>query len=271
MTISGGTVGPSLNIFGASEVNISGGTVGSGFRAFDSAAVRLNGREDGDSFYAIDDVTVTVSDGAIGRGFSVTSSKVEMTGGSIDTGFLATNSQVRISGGTVADLSVANGSRAELSDTTVLGGALFVDVGGVATVLGGTVNRANVAGELNLSGGLLEGSLRIAPNGALNLVGRFFELDGVSLDSLTPREPFRINNRNVELSGILADGSAFSFDLNGLNRPTGDYFDAAATLTVTLIPEPRAWQIAILGGLSLFLQRTPRAARSNTPPYRCTK
>ena len=38
--------------------------------------------------------------------------------------------------------------------------------------------------------------------------------------------------------GLLADGSAFSFDLNSNYRPGEDYFNKRSTLTVTLVSFP---------------------------------
>ena len=55
-------------------------------------------------------------------------------------------------------------------------------------------------------------------------------------DSLTIGDAFTIVNRNVTLSGLLADGSPFSFDLLTGNRFSREYFDPDATLTVTLVP-----------------------------------
>jgi hypothetical protein len=276
-------------------------------------------------FHAAGQVTVTVSDGAIGQSFTASSSTVEMTGGSIGAGFQATdNSRVQIAGGTLGSLIVINGSRAELSGNMRLAGNSVINTGGVMSVSGGTVNGyiQVVAGELNISGGAIEGPLQVGPDGAVNLLGRSFELNGVSLDSLTLHEPFTIEDRNVVLSGVLADGSAFSFDLNSVSPTSGDYFDAMALLTVSLIlpgdfnndglvdaadyvawrkglgaemrlpgdttpgavtsadfqvwrsnygaampasasaksvvPEPTAWQIAILGGFALRRRIRPR-------------
>jgi hypothetical protein len=242
---------------------------------------------------------------------------------------------VQISGGTLGSLSVANGSRAELSGNMRLAGNSLINSGGVMSVSGGTVDGSIqvVAGELNIAGGLLEGPLRVLPDGAVNLLGRSFELDGVSLDSLTLHEPFTIEDRNVVLSGVLADGSAFSFDLNSVSPSSPEYFDAMALLTVSLIlpgdfnndglvgaadyvawrkglgsemrlpgdttpgavtsadyqvwrsnygaatpasasatsvvPEPTAWQIAILGGFALRRRIRPRtkdrSARARQP------
>ena len=49
--------------------------------------------------------------------------------------------------------------------------------------------------------------------------------------------PFTILDRNVALTGLLADGSAFSFDLNsGLNF-TDDFFLPGSIVNVTLVSD----------------------------------
>ena len=67
------------------------------------------------------------------------------------------------------------------------------------------------------------------------------------IDTLTPSEGFTITDRDVILSGLLADGSEFSFSLNSSVVPGEDFFDAAANLTVTLVPEPATWTVAMIG------------------------
>ena len=44
-----------------------------------------------------------------------------------------------------------------------------------------------------------------------------------------------ILDRNVTLSGLLEDGSAFRFDLNTSESSQNDFFSPNATLTVTLV------------------------------------
>lgn len=70
----------------------------------------------------------------------------------------------------------------------------------------------------------------------MNLFGTQFVLDGTDItDSLSVNVPFTVNDRDVTLSGLLHDGSPFSFDLKreyvGFSE---DYFHPDATLTVTL-------------------------------------
>ena len=90
---------------------------------------------------------------------------------------------------------------------------------------------------VNISGGDLEGFLNAEVDSNVNLFGSNFVLDGVLLDDLTESEAFTILDRDVTLSGVFADGSAFSFDLNS-ELPGGvfvDEFVPGATLTVTLV------------------------------------
>ena len=61
-----------------------------------------------------------------------------------------------------------------------------------------------------------------------------FSLDDVPLDSLVAGEAFTINDRDVTLSGLLADGTPFEFDLNSTTNFFEDSFAPDATLTVTL-------------------------------------
>ena len=69
------------------------------------------------------------------------------------------------------------------------------------------------------------------------MFGSDFFLDGVSLDdSLTVNNSFRVIDRGGSLSGLLEDGSEFSFDLS---QPfSNGAFPFDAILTVTLVANP---------------------------------
>ena len=98
--------------------------------------------------------------------------------------------------------------------------------------------------EVNIRGGSFEDGF-IFGNGtafsafegsAVNLFGSNFVLNGESLDgSLTMNQAFTIVERNVTLSGLLADGTAFHFELNSQYDRFEDSFDPNATLKVTLV------------------------------------
>ena len=67
----------------------------------------------------------------------------------------------------------------------------------------------------------------------VNLIGNGFILDGELLDDdLTIDQTFTILDHDATFKGLLADGSAFSFDLNSVNVEGEDFYDPSGTLTV---------------------------------------
>ena len=143
---------------------------------------------------------MTISGGEVGRGFDALSgSQVTISGGTVGNFFDAFDgSQVTISGGTVGDFF-----------------------------------NAFSGSQVTISGGAVGESFDAFSGSEVNLIGSEFFLDGSELEGLIAGETFTVTDRDVTLSGLLEDGSPFSFDLNR-NRP-GDFFSAQATLTVTLI------------------------------------
>ena len=203
-------IGATLNIEGGvvdgletvgSEVNISGGTV-DGFNAFNGSEVNISGGTVSDIFDAESGSTVNISGGTVGFGFF----------------FANSGSEVNISGGTVS-------------------GKLGAFSGSVVNISGGTVSGrldAESGSEVNISGGTVDDVFDAESGSMVNLMGTEFLLDGVLLDSLVAGEAFTINDRDVTLSGLLADGTPFEFDLNSTTNFFEDSFAPDATLTVTL-------------------------------------
>jgi len=119
--------------------------------------------------------------------------------------------------------------------------ALFSEVNISGGVVGDNFLVA-FATEVNISGGTV-GDRFLASSGEVNIFGTEFFLDDIPLTSLIVGQPFTVSNRNGELlSGTLADGSAFDFELNEFENDTSDSFNPFVPLTVTLtaaaIPEP---------------------------------
>jgi len=109
--------------------------------------------------------------------------------------------------------------------------------GSEVNISGGTVSGrldANSGSEVNISGGTVDDVFDAESGSMVNLMGTEFLLDGVLLDSLVAGEAFTINDRDVTLSGLLADGTPFEFDLNSTTNFFEDSFAPDATLTVTL-------------------------------------
>ena len=94
---------------------------------------------------------------------------------------------------------------------------------------------------VNISGGIFGEDFDAFDGSEVNIFGSEFFIDGLLLDNLLLDESFTITDRNVELSGLFADGEQFSFDLFSSDLVGSGFFSSGATLTVTLtspVPEP---------------------------------
>ena len=206
VVIQGGTINSNFEAV-AATVDISGGFVGSGFDAFYGSVVTITGGSVTEGFQAHSGSTVNVSGGSVGREGAFLPS-LEALGGSV----------VNISGGTVGDrVSALEGSEFNISGGSL--GTLFFGAGGSI---------------VNVTGGSFEGQVSISST-EFNLSGSNFQLDGVAIPDLELGDPRAIPERGVTLTGILADGTPFSFDLNDVFLFGEDFFNAVAGVTVTLV------------------------------------
>ena len=121
-----------------------------------------------------------------------------------------------ISGGLRANVGGGQSIQLNVADDGTVGddfSAAAVEV----NISGGTVGdgfNAEAFGVVNISGGTIGDTFEAFTDSIVNIFGSAFFIDGVELDTLTPGETFTIANRDVTLSGLLADGQTFSFDLN---------------------------------------------------------
>ena len=196
------------------ELNIDGGTVG---------AIEVVGTQ------------VRVTGGTIVGGFKVyRGSEVYIAGGALDKGFSAyAGSVVRVSAGTFGRGFGANSD----SVVEIFGGSFSegftADTGSLVNIFGGNTP-----------------DFFAKQDALVNLFGRDFKIDGVPVAGLSLGEAFVIAERDVVLSGVLADGTPFDFDLSASVASARWPFealpkvDALAIITVTLVPEPGA--IALL-------------------------
>ena len=263
--LSGGSVLTGFSASAGSEVNVeTGGAIGDGSGSF--GVVNVNGGSIGNDFTAFSGSTVTITDGAIGADFTVLGfATANIQGGDIGDLSAAAFSTINFSGGTVsgsfgltgqADISggTFNGAFNVSNDPTI---PSTTGITGVANISGGTFNDTIIAsgvGTLNVSGGSFNGDFLFLNGGVLNLFGSEFFLDGVELTELVVGEAFTILDRNVALTGMLADGSPFAFDLNDVFTIGGDTF-LGSTVAVTLIPEPSSLLLMTVCGLSLLGRR----------------
>jgi len=202
--------------------------------------------------------TIDVSGGNAG-GFIAINSDVHISDGDISVAELFKNSYMQVSGGLIrGGLDLSDDSEALVTGGAIEGG-LTAQSGSTARVEGGVIDDIRVEADsfAYISGGEVESLVGLA-GAAVTLIGQEFFVDGSPIPGLSPGNLVEILDRNVTISGILADGSPFSFPLNAvspLRHPgQGDVFSYDATLMVTLVPEPSSLLLASLAGL-LFCSR----------------
>ena len=136
-----------------------------------------------------------------------------------------------------------------LNDGGGIGFFFNANFGSEVNISGGTVDgffTANDGSEVNISGGIVvselnfggfdefRGGFSALSGSKVNIFGNEFFINGLELDTLVPGQASTITDRNVTLSGLLADGEQFSFNLRPVSA-LGDTFETDATLTVTLV------------------------------------
>jgi hypothetical protein len=173
------------------------------------------------------------------------------TGGSITGDFNANaGSEINISGGSVGPhptrLNANSGSEVNVSGGRVTN--LLASSGSVVNFLGGgdsnSIFRASAGSVFNLFGQFDFRGLTIEAGGRLNVYGRAFSLNNVPLNGLVPGVPFEIADRgNIFFDSLLRNGGSFRFQLTSV--------DPAATLAVTLVPEPNSTLI-VLASIAVF-------------------
>jgi hypothetical protein len=187
---------------------LDGGVIADGFNAgladgtTTNAEVNISGGIIGAFFNANPGSDVTVSGGNVGVGFdALGGSRVRVGGGTVSAGFNALlNSEVLFTSGTASELDAH-----VTSDVYIAGGA---------------IGRANAHRESRV-----------------RLYGTEFLLDGTSVAFANFGQAVTIDDRGAELTGMLADGSAFNFELSSDRTVGSDFFDSDAELTVTLISQ----------------------------------
>ena len=173
-----------------------------------------------------DEAEFSSSSESIGGVFGLTQLNIT-SGGILTPTFFSANagSEVNINGGDLGNNFTANSG----SEVNIGGGS----VGFNFDVFEGSV--------VNISGGTFGNTFDAFSGSTVNFSGSEFFIEGVALDTLAIAQAFTITQRDIELSGLLADGEPFSFNLNSNDSISGDFFSPEATVTVTLfssVPEP---------------------------------
>jgi len=158
--------------------------------------------------------------------------------GIVDDVVSSVGANILIDGGAIYD-------QFELSNSTLtmLSGAIGTTMraysGTNVAVFGGRVNGVQIVfanAVIDFHGGATDlARFEIHPGAELNLFGSDFAIDGAPIAGLIPGQSVEITERDVILSGVLTDGSPFSFPLNS-DSAANDYVDFAASVTVTQVP-----------------------------------
>jgi hypothetical protein len=196
-----------INSFKAvgANVNIVGGRIF--LDAFSGSEVNISGTSDGSRIEAYNESHVNISAG--------TFSKILAHSGSV----------VDVAGGTFLRTSEYRTFEAEAGSEVNVTGGEFV---GRFAALGRPTERTTV----NIRGGNID--VFQTQNADINLFGSEFRLNGVEIPGLVVDQPLAIMERSVTLSGLFADGSPFSFDLN-TPVTNFDYFGIGSLVTVTRV------------------------------------
>ncbi len=161
-------------------------------------------------------------DATLADHFSCTNASLVIEGGTIGSGLEAAGSSVSVDGGSIGDF-------------------FHVHDGSVLDISGGTIGPwfgAYSGSTVNLSGGSIGSFIEVGPQTNFNISGRTFFIDGVPVEGLDGAGMLTITDRSITLSGVLADGSDFSFELRPEDSASQDYFDPDATVTITLVGPP---------------------------------
>ena len=240
VNISGGVVGSGFDALSGSEINISGGEVGFSFDAFSGSEVNISGGEVGSSFDGLAGSVVNLSGGSLGDFASASTGTVyNVSGGELGDRFVAGGgSEINISGGVVGNEFLAlPGSEINISGGEV-GNDFEALSSSVVNLSGGAIGDNFIArdgSEINISGGEIGANFDVFSGAEVNLSVLEYEIDGVPQTSSSAGELVTITDRDVTLSGVFADGTAFSFILNSENAWSKSFFSDDATVTVTLV------------------------------------
>ena len=187
--------------------------------------------------------TMTLQEGGdLGRNFEVIDATLNVEGGIIGERFGAHRSEVTISSGNFGELFwVTEGSVVDISGGRFglnnFSGSFFeADAGSVVNISGGFFGdrfRAKASSSVVISGGAFGDDFTAFP-GTVELVGGEFKLNGEDYKG----ETFTLNDGD-ELTGTLADGSAFIFCGERFQEvPRTDRGDMLSDVTLTNVVLP---------------------------------
>jgi hypothetical protein len=258
----GGSIG-GITADAGSTININGGSAGFGLQS--AGAVNLYSGSIAPTFRTLAGGVLTMDGGELGFLATNQGGVWNINGGTVIAGPILSNQGIiNITGGAVGSGWVTSGN----SVINLSGGSLAAPISFQSVTLnqsGGTLaSLQQMTGAVwNLSGGTVLGPVTIQE---LNITCRTALLDGVPIPGLVPNVPTLITQRHVTISGLLADGTPYDFQLNTGFDPSHDIFPVGATLRVTVVPEPAATVLAA-GLMTLVSRSRLRSRRADARPH----
>ncbi len=230
-----------------SQLNVAGGTVGVGLETF-NATVNLSAGSIGERLDFRKGGVLSVSGGSLGANAVVRNASVQISGGLIGRQFLVRNSQFDLTGGEIDGGITLDGpdSVAHISGGRI-GAALSIENGSLVNISGGSIGRdIDVSGSIvNIQGGMLDGrGMEVFDGSTINLLVQHAFFDDAAVTGLSHSTSSLFTSREGVLSGKLADGSDFRFELTATRSSSSfnnlTYLADGATLTLQLasVPEP---------------------------------
>lgn len=223
----------------------------SGLRAGQTLTVR-DGGVLGKFFETVDGSTLNIEGGQLGADAAVVNGTVNLRSGVIERAFFGgLGSTVNVTGGTIGNQSRAQaGSTFNFSDgqigsefTTEAGSVVNINggafeeefsAGGEVNITGGDFDEefeANSGSVVNISGGTFGEEVKFESGSEVNLFGSGFLIDGLPANLfIQPTQFITDDALGAVLSGVLADGTPFSFDFSG-----DDSLSSDALLTLTQV------------------------------------
>ena len=237
VNVNGGLLGP---FFAQSEgvLNFVDGQSFESFSINGGLANLVDGSFGGGSFILGVDGNMIIEGGVWQTGSSMRiSGECELLGGRIGGEFLRVEGTILQNGGDFSgeDMLVESAGYVRTLDGNVNIGS--IDMCGVWDFYGGELQFGFsphvFEGVFNLFGGEFGPpfpiQLEVPSVGELNLFGSEFAIDGVPIEGMNPGETFTIDDRDVELSGLLADGSPVNLFLGNVQ------FQGVVTVTEVVL------------------------------------
>ncbi|WP_432798481.1 hypothetical protein [Poriferisphaera sp. WC338] len=208
----------------------------------------------------LDDTLILNAGGYLGSFFTARdSSQVTINDGTVDDFFIATNtSQVFIHGGTIGH----NASIEESSTMHITGGTFASTVNALdfstVYISGGDLGEeftASFLSTVHLSGGTISDTFSVNDSSTLNITGSNFKLIGSPILGLSTTPTEITTGPGEIITGLLADGTAFSLIASAYSTPNDFTISASATLNLILIPEPTTALLFLLTTLPFLTRR----------------